>query len=160
MRISVLRRMPSSNETGTHTINFGSANQVEVRWSIDQSDANVDTGGTNGSAAIVQSAENNALAATTVTVTLASFGSTDNGTFGAYGAYGGGVSDWTPGTGFTALAEAAGGFANDTSFFTQYRTDNDTSVDTTLDATVYLGGIAIEVKAAAGGSTQPQGHYC
>lgn len=152
-RQTVLRRL-GAGETGTHTIDFASQNQTEVRWAIDQSDANVDTTGTNGSGAIVQTANGTASAAASVSATLAAFGSTDNGTFGSVGAYGGGMSTWTQGTGFTKLADAPGGFSTDISLLTEYRTDNDTSVDASMSSSVDAAGlIAIEIKAAATGTS-------
>lgn len=152
-RVTVLRRMPGSDTTAAQTIDFNSVSQVEVNWSIDQSDANVDTTGTNGSGAIVQTAENSATSTTTITATLGAFGSTDNGTFGAAAYYGGGMTAWTEGAGFTALAEIASGFSADTGVLTQYRIDNDTSVDVTVNTTVDgIGIIALEIKAASGGS--------
>lgn len=147
-RITILRRMPASNETGTHTIDFGGTAQTEVMWSIDQSDANVDTTGTNGSGAIVQTATGSGNG-TALLATLAAFGSTDNGTFGGCTIYANGMSPWTVGTGFTALANIAGGFTSDISLLTEYRVDNDTTVDATASTTGDWGVIAIEIKAAA-----------
>lgn len=150
-RQTVLRRMPSSNETGAHTINFATG-PVEARWSIDQSDTNVATGGTNGSAAIVQSGTASGAAVSTISVTLSAFSDTDNGTFGSVGSYGGGMSAWTVGSGFTALANDAGGFSTDISLLTEYRTDNDTTVDASTSTSVDgIGVIGIEIAAAAAG---------
>lgn len=149
-RLTVLRRMPGSNVTGTHVIDFGTGTPAEVLWSIDQSDANVDTGGTNGSAAIVQTAQGTGATAALL-ATLAAFGSADNGTFGAGVIYASGMSAWTVGTGFTALDNYAGNFATDTSLLTEYRVDNDTTVDATASTTGNWGMLGIEIKAAAGG---------
>lgn len=149
-RLTILRRMPSSNETGTHTIDFNTVNQTEVVYSIDQSDANVETGGTNGSAAIVQSATGSGNS-TALSATLAAFGNANNGTFGAGTIYTSGMTTWTVGTGFTALANLAGGFTTDLSLLTEYRTDNDTSVDATASGAGDWGMIALEIAAAGGG---------
>lgn len=160
-RLTILRRMPGSNETGTHTIDFNSVSQNEVMYSIDQSDANVETGGTNGSAAIVQSVTNSGNG-TALAATLAAFGSTDNGTFGAGTIYASGMTSWTVGTNFTALANIAGGFSTDLSMLTEYRDVNDTSVDATAAATGDWGMIAVEVAAASGGGftlTADSGSY-
>jgi hypothetical protein len=152
-RITVLRRMPGSNETGAHTIDFGGVSQAETRWSIDQSDANVSTSGSNGSGAVVQSATGTAATATTVSATLGAFASANNGTFGAFGGFGGTATAWTPGTGFTELSDGAGGGANDVRIHTSYRSDNDTTVDATINVTTdYLGAIGIEVAAASAAS--------
>lgn len=149
-RLTILRRMPGSDETGTHTIDFNSVNQNEVMYSIDQSDANVETGGTNGSAAIVQSVTNSGNG-TALSATLAAFGDADNGTFGAGTIYTSGMTPWTVGTGFTALTNIAGGFTTDLSLLTEYRTDNDTSVDATASGAGDWGMIALEIAAAGGG---------
>jgi hypothetical protein len=156
-RVTVLRRMPGSNETGTHTIDFGGVNQTEVRWIIDQSDADVETGGTNGSAAIVQTATNTAASATSITATLGAFSSANNGTYGAFGGYGF-ANTWTQGTGFTLLVSGASGGGNDVLACTEFRDSNDTTVDVTIDSAVQLGAIAIEI-AAAGGGGGPASYY-
>jgi hypothetical protein len=149
-KITVFRQLPGSDSTGTHTIDFAGTNQGEVIWSIDQSDANVDTGGTNGSAAIVQTATGSGTG-TALSATLAAFGDAANGTFGAGAVYAGGMSSWTVGTGFTALASLANGFSIDSHMLTEYRDDNDTSVDATAGSSGDWGMVAIEIKAAGGG---------
>ena len=80
-RLTVFRAMGSSPTSGQATITF-SATQDSILWDI-QEFANVDTSGTNGSGAIVQTVSNTATA-TSVTVTLAAFGATDNATYGAF----------------------------------------------------------------------------
>ena len=160
-RLTVLRQMPGSNATGTHTIDFGGTSQTEVVWAIDQSDANVETGGTNGSSAIVQSVTNSGNG-TALSATLAAFGSTDNGTFGAAVTYASGMTPWTVGTSFTALSNQAGGFTTDLSLLTEYRDVNDTSVDATASGTGDWGMVAIEIAAAASGGytlTADSGSY-
>jgi hypothetical protein len=82
---------------------------------------------------------------------LAAFGSTDNGTFGVGATYASGMSAWTVGTGFTSLTSIAGGFTTDLSLLVEYRSDNDTSVDATANATGDWGMMALEIKAAGGG---------
>jgi hypothetical protein len=153
-RVTLLRRLSGSDSTGTHTIDFAAQSQENIRWSIDETDATVDTGGSNGASAVVQSVTNSAATATSLTVTLAAFGSASNATFGCFGLSADGVVGTpviTEGTGFTQLTEIA---AVDASLFTQYRNDNDTTVDCSSTLThVTLGGIAIEIKAAAAGGT-------
>lgn len=152
LTLTVLRRMPGSDETGAHTIDFSSVTQTEIAWSIDQSDANADTTGTNGSGAIVQSATAGGASVATISATLAAFGSADNGTWGGAGSFGGGMTAWTVGSGFTALANYAGVFSTDLSNLSEYRTDNDTTVDASTAVSVNgIGMIALEIKAAAVG---------
>jgi hypothetical protein len=124
-----------------------------IAWTVSQSDDQVDTGGTNGSAAVLQSVPGTATGATSLTINLASFGSTNNGTYGVIGLFN--AATVTPGGGFTELSDIGGGEPQ-----TQYRVDNDTSVDWTF-ASNDAGGIAFEIKAAAvGGSTVLLGQAC
>ena len=145
----LFRSMGASPSTGAITISFGAA-VVHGVWIVDEI-ASVDTTGTNGSGAVVQSATNSADAAS-LTVTLAAFGSADNGTYGTFAQ--GGSQTITPGTGFTELAEIAP--ANGLAMNTEWRNDNDTTVDASWAVGTLCGGIAIEIKfAAAGGATTP-----
>lgn len=157
-RITLFRRLSGSSATGTHTIDFGATSQQVARWSIVETDATVDTGGTNGADAVVQVVTNSAtaLAANTpLVITLAAFGSTGNATFGCFGFEGDGGSNvivLSVGSGFTSLANLSGGGILDAGLLVEYRTDNDTSVDATNAILSNLaGGIAIEIKAAASG---------
>ena len=137
--------------TGVLTISF-SATQEAVRWSVCEK-GNVDTGGTNGSAAVVQSATGTSTS-TTCTVTLSAFGNANNATHGAFHREGEatGVTQ-APGTGFTEETELesdlTGGYYG--YLHTIYRNDNDTTVDSTAsDALDGTSGIAIEIKESAG----------
>jgi len=153
-KLSSFRGLGASPTSGTITINFGSESQTDCGWVVDQA-SGIDTSGTNGSGAIVQSAKakDESVTNTTITATLAAFSSTDNATYGVYS-----ESDSshriTPGSGFTELAEANDG----TPFFggivqTQWKSTNDTSVDWTSSGTIQAGVIAIEIKAAATATT-------
>jgi hypothetical protein len=155
-RVTVLRRLAGSDSTGTLTIDFASQNQDQIRYSIDQSDAAVDTTGTNGSGAIVQSVTASGLS-TSPAATLAAFSSADNGTFGAMGAaYGPGNA--TVGSGFTQLAEVVFGNFDATSVYTEYRIDNDTTVDASIANSTEWGVVALEIKAA--GTVVLMGQSC
>jgi len=144
-RLTVLRTMVASNQTGAITIDFGGQNQTDVEWSVETTDATVDTGGTNGSGAVVQSATNTDADGGACTVTLAAFGSTNNATMGFF-ANDSGTGTMTVGSGFAALGVNAGATLTGG---TEWKNSNDTSVDATFDAVVgaTTGGIAIEVKA-------------
>lgn len=146
-RVTVFRTMVSSNQTGTITITYGS-NVSDAIWILDEF-TGVDTTGTNGSGATVQSATNkNEAGATSLTVTLAAFGSTNNATYGAFG-WDGITSVPTVGSGFT-LKVNQNDSGTDLSSLTEFRSDNDTSVDSSYSpAAGLIGGIAIEIKAAA-----------
>jgi len=143
-----LFRAMGTPTTGVLTIDFGSDNQTAVLWSVCEK-GNVDKSGANGSGAIVQSANNDASAAA-LTVTLAAFSNVANATHGAFHAVieATGLTI-TNGTGFTEeteqTADLSGGWYATQQ--TQYRSDNDTTVDITLSAVVEsVTGIAIEIK--------------
>lgn len=147
-RITLFRAMGASPSTGAVTIDFGGTAQHRCLWSICEF-GNVDTGGTNGSAAVVQSVTNLALAATSLTVTLGAFGSTGNATAGGFYTRGNGSADLVPGSGFTQLGEVV---QVDTSegMLSEWRNDNDTSVDASWGNLEDIGGIAVEIKFSPG----------
>lgn len=144
-RLTVLRTMVASNQTGTVSISFGGQNQTDVEWSLEVSDATVDTSGTNGSGAVVQSVTATDANGGAVTATLAAFGSTNNATYGAF-ANDSGTGTMTVGSGFAALGVNAGSVLNGGM---EWKATNDTSVDATFDAVAGAtsGAIAIEIKA-------------
>lgn len=144
--VEIWRSMGASPSTGTINIAMGGDSQLNAAWAVIECDG-VDTGGTNGSAAVVQSAINLAEPGTSVTATLSAFGSANNATLGAFGVADN--LDVTPGSGFTQLAEelvSDGG--NDTALHVEWKTTNDTSVDASFSS-IDAGVVAIEIKAAA-----------
>ena len=147
-RLTLFRAMgiPSA---GVVTIDFGGQSQTEAAWSIEQV-SGVDTSGTNGSGAVVQSATNKdeTLTSDTLTVTLDAFESPNNGTFGCFGDADN-THTVTPGSGFTELVEVATAASI---FETQWRSDNSISVDWTSSGTIQGGGIGIEIKASGSAS--------
>ncbi len=142
------RAMGANPSSGSVTVDLGANTFDSAAFSLVEF-SNVDTSGSNGSGAVIQSAANNDTGVSAIAVTLGSFSSTGNATYGVFGA---GDSDatartFTPGTGFTELHDTGIEYA---SIGTQWRADNDTSVDTTASAlTEGLGGIAIEIKPNA-----------
>jgi len=155
--MSVWRALSASPSSGVLTI---TADSYFYGWSVMEF-ASVDTGGTNGSAAIVQSVSNTAAANNALTVTLAAFGNAENATFGAFSTKVASepARTMTPGSGFAeihdvGLQDPSYGYSN--SMATEWRNDNDTTVDATFsDQLDFIGGIAIEIKAAAAGTTIP-----
>lgn len=148
-RITLFRAMGAVPTTGTISIDFAGQAQTAVGWSVDEI-RGVDISGTNGSGAIVQSATNSATPpATSLTVTLGAFSSTNNATYGAFGQSN--LQDRpvsSPGTGFTLLSE--NGVNTLISNATEFRPTNDTSVDITYTdpgGGTEIGGIAVELKA-------------
>lgn len=147
--IFLFRAMGSSPSTGAVTMNYGAQTITGANWSVDQF-SGVDTSGSNGSGAIVQSATNKEDAGDggQLIVTLAAFGSTENGAYGCF-CHDNTGNTWTAGTGFNKIGTSDSPTFN--SIGSEWRSDNDTSVDMTVasGAGVSMGGVAIEIKAAA-----------
>ena len=146
--LTLFRSLNASPGSGALTIDFGGQTQARANWIVDEV-SGVDTSGTNGSGAVVQSATSSATGSpTNLTVTLGAFSDAGNGTYGTFG-WNNNTSTATPGTGFTELVEVNNA-GEDLSIQSQWRNDNDTTVDVTLSASAgEIGGIAIEMKAAA-----------
>lgn len=144
--ITMFRAMGSSPTSGAVTADFGGATQTACTIIVDEF-TGADTSGTNGSGAIVQSAQNAeaSQAAATFTVTLGAFGSTNNATYGV--ASNGDTANFTAGTGFASV----GGVSSTTPIIntlSEFRNDNDTTVDFGGAIGYTSGGIAIEIKPA------------
>ena len=119
-RISVFRALGASPTTGPLTINIGRASQGNAGWVVEQF-TGVDTSGTNGSGAIVQSGTN-ASDTSASSITLSAFGSTSNLGFGGFGA---GTTGLSPSTGFSA----GGGWTRN-SCLTEYEVNTAVITDT------------------------------
>lgn len=153
LTLQVFRSMGASPSSGAVTIDADITTQQYTQWDIvEYSDVN--TGGTNGSGAVRNIAENGAASTTTLTVTLPAFGSAANATFGAFvGAKETAPASFTftPGSGFTELSDDAVDPLGGAVFFglqSEWKSTNDTSVDTTTSATVDdLMGFALEIVA-------------
>ena len=140
------RSLGPSPSSGTIQIDAGSSMDT-IAWSLSE-DAGIDTGGTNGSAAVVQSASNKAAASDTCTTTLGAFGSANNATYSVSGA--GDTSTtartFTPDTGSAEIHDIGTEYA---SIGTAFRNDNDTSLVTLASASSSgVAGMALEIKAA------------
>lgn len=142
------RAMGASPSSGALTIDFGTGNdQLEICWSLAECDG-VDTSGTNGSGAVVQAVKASG-SSTAPAATLAAFGDAANAT---YGAVVGGSAGWplAGGSGFTELHNFQGPTVGLLTL-SEFRADNDTSVDASAGASTTWGVIAVELKAAATG---------
>ena len=97
-KLTLFRGLSASPESGVLTIDFAGQDQFRVIWAVSEFDS-VDTGGANGADAVVQAVTEVDLAApTSLTVTLAAFGSTDNATYGTFVGQASSTTDMTPGT--------------------------------------------------------------
>jgi hypothetical protein len=145
VRLTIFRSMGASPSAGAITFDAGGTTQETWGWSITEF-AGIDTGGTNGSAAVVQSAtQQETSSVTTSTVTLAAFGSANNATFGVIGRNKNNES-FTPGSGFTEIHDLTTA-SESLGVATEWRNDNDTTVDGSWASSVKAGGVAIEIKA-------------
>jgi len=150
--IALFRAMGASPSAGGIVMTWPTT-QTGASWAVSEFDG-IDTSGTNGSGAIVQSASNTGTTETSLTVTLSAFGSANNATYGTFGSEASGSRTFTPGSGFTEIHDQAGGFKQCVQ--TEWRADNDTTVDVTISAAARgIAGIAIEIKAASGASDTP-----
>lgn len=145
-RITLFRAMGASPTTGSITIDFGGVTQTSCVWSVFECDG-VDTSGTHGSGAVLQSATNAADTAAALTVTLGLALGTGSASVGGFGAASTTVIDheagWTE-IHDTSVTPAAIGVE------TQYNlTFDQTSTGTMNSGTANMGGIAVEIAAAA-----------
>jgi hypothetical protein len=142
--------------TGTLTIDFAGQTQTDIIWALDQF-SGVDTTGTNGSGAVrqvVSSADESGLN-TTLTETLATFGSASNATLGVFSNTVTG-STRTAGTGFTIQDDLASG-AN-SRLTTEFETSNNTAVAMTWSSAAdQFGGVGLEIVATSTATPLPPG---
>lgn len=147
----LFRALGSSPSSGAITMDYGSQTINQTTWQVNQA-SGIDTSGTNGSGAVVQSATNKdeVSGGGTLTVTLAAFASTDNATFGAFACDTVGAGP-TVGSGFTMVGSNDDQSNTVTESGSEWKATNDTGVDMTFAsaAGAKMGGIAIEIKAAA-----------
>lgn len=143
-RVGIFRAMGTVTP-GTITFDYGAFTCAGQSWSIIEV-TGMDTSGTNGSGAIVQFVTGDSgTGATSLTITLAAFGSANNYAFGAFNHE---TSENMPGgSGFTVL-DAQNHATPASSLLTEYKA-NSTTVDTGTVTASQIGGVAIEVKAAS-----------
>ena len=147
-RTTLFRAMGAAPSTGGVTISFGGLAQTGAAWSIVQFNG-VDTSGTNGSGAIVQSVTgrtDNASAAAGLSITLAALGNAANASAGGFSNMVNLATSISAGAGYTVSAGAS--YATPTtSIRSEWRIPGATTVSVTQSAISNIGGIAVEVKA-------------
>jgi hypothetical protein len=134
--------------SGALTISFGT-NQDGVAWEVAEFDG-VDTSGTNGSGAIVQSVTaGSAAAGTSISVTLATLADPNNASVGLIGHDTASVI--TGGSGYTMLGQdsAIGTSCNTYHTSLESQVPGSTTVDGTFASSLERVAIGVEVKAAA-----------
>jgi hypothetical protein len=138
-RLTLYRAMGAAPTAGTVTISFSAAIN-RACWSIVEYDG-VNTSGTDGSGAVVQSVTGTA-ASTSLTVTLAAFANANNVATGGFSTIIN--STYTAGTGFGIYGSAVQ--ATNLSIATEGLPTNDTTVDISVAASTTIAGIAVEVR--------------
>lgn len=137
-RVSIWSAVPTSDYTGTLTIDFGATTQTGCVWSLNEF-SGVDTASNDG---IVQQAVGTGSSGTALS-TLAAFGSANNATFAAHGHAAATAS--APGSGFTELSDTTAATPAQ-ALCTDWRVDNDTTADATFTSAQW-GSCAVEIKA-------------
>lgn len=142
-RTTVLRYAPASNNTSSLTISF-SATQNNCAFSIEE--CITDNGGTNGSAAIVQTTTASG-AISPMTGTLGAFSRASNGTYAAVGTAGSGAAITCEGT-WTALSDVRAP-SEGTRQASAWIASNDTSISFTETAPGLYTLVGLELAAEA-----------
>jgi hypothetical protein len=147
-RLTLFRAMGGSPSAGAVTIDCGGVTHIHCIWSIVEF-SGVDTSGTNGSGAIVQSDAINGAAATSLTVTLAAFSDVLNATYGGFMYLANEAGTTGNGGAYTQIHQVNQA-ENTTSVISEYLLANDTSVDASWTSSVASYGVAVEIKDAVG----------
>ena len=145
--ITVFRAMGASPTAGSVTISYSSGQQ-SIAWSIVEF-SGVDTSGTNGSGALMQSATgtDDAAGPSGLTITLPSAIGSGNATAGGFGNAGAAAASISPGAGYTAFSEIyLSGPQSD--LRAEWRADGSATVNATQSGSFPMGGIAVEIRAA------------
>jgi hypothetical protein len=138
----LFRGMSSSPTSGAVTISFGAVSQTRIQWSVDQSDANVNTSGTNGSGAVVQST--GVTLGSAGTSASVNYATTMRASSGGFSAWGHQVQEGkTPRSGWTEVADVT--TVSLASVETQYIAGTDTAGSASWATSSRAGGIIVEV---------------
>lgn len=149
-RLTLFRgRTGAAPGSGTVTADFGASTQTGGSIIIGQL-TDLDSSGTNGSGAVLQSTPASGTG-TTGSVTLSSFGSASNGVLAGFQHDANEAT--APGSGFTETAgQDVTHAAPVTGLAVEWRADNDTSVDASWTTSALWLGIAVELVAAGAGA--------
>lgn len=156
-RLTCFRAMGASPSAGAVTFSVAGTSNNQGIWSI-MSLSGVDTSGTNGSGAIVQSVTNRARDASpnNITVTLAALGDAVNNAVVA--GFSNDIGDLAGiGTGYSELSDAVLGGGDAIGLQVQYKIPGTTTPNATgFTDFAYLAGIALEIKAGGAAATTRQ----
>jgi hypothetical protein len=153
LNTSIWRGMSASPSAGAITITYPNTQDLFI-WSVFEL-AGINTGGTNGSSAVNSNTATNqdiTGTLTSLTATLAAFGSANNGAISAQinAKVAGTLATATPDTGWSEIHDLAlnsGSF--DFALETQWRASNDTSATQTWSVAGAIQVVAAEIVAAS-----------
>jgi len=141
----VFRGMSASPTSGAITISFGAVSQTRIQWAVDQSTADVNTSGTNGAGAVVQST--GVTLGSAATLASVNYATTMRSTSAGYSAWGHQVQEAkTPRSGWTELADV--NTVSLASVETQYIAGTDTAGSSSWATSSRAGGIILEIAPA------------
>ncbi|HEY6109128.1 MAG TPA: invasin domain 3-containing protein, partial [Gemmatimonadales bacterium] len=142
-RVTIFRAMSATPGSGPISIT-SSVTVSNCQWIVSQWDG-VETGGTNGAGAIVQTGATSGAAVNGLTVTLAAFADAADVGYGVFGIASATVAA-TAGTGFTRIDEQPSGEGTTGDLFAEWAV-NDITVDATWSSKS-AGALGVEIKAA------------
>jgi hypothetical protein len=148
-RLMIFRALSATPGTGAITIKFASS-VSNVQWIVSQWDG-VETGGTNGSGAIVQTGTARSDGATSLAVSLAPFASPNDVAYGVAGVAKNGPTV-TPASGFTEIGEVSSG---ETSALQAEWATNQSTVGASWATSTKAGILAVEFKSGNAGPVVP-----
>ena len=139
-RLTVFKALCASTTSGAITFDESSQAQTHAEWIVLEIASGFATSGT-----VVQSVSNfdGSASVATITSTLAAFGSVNNATMGFFGD--GDAATFSAGSGFTTSDSSKVNGA--IGIFSEFRPDNDTTVDATDSQNSELGVIGLEIKS-------------
>ncbi len=144
-RLTIFRALSASPGSGPITITFSSS-VSNVQWIVSQWDG-VETSGTNGSGAVVQSGTGRSDAATSLAVSLTPFSVANDVAYGVVGVAKNGPVI-TPASGFTEIAETSSGESS--ALQAEWATTQHT-VGASWTSLTKAAILAVEIRAGTGG---------
>ena len=153
--MSVLRGLSASPSAGAMTIDFAGNDQTRIGWTVEEF-ASVNTGGSNGSAAVVQSnTTSSSMGDTNLTpaIALSTFGTSTNAAFGAIVGATNVATLIAPGAGMTELTDFEIRPASGINLQDEWKSTSTTSVAWTFTGGTSMDGAAAVALEIAGTPT-------
>jgi hypothetical protein len=151
-RTTIFRSL-SGTGSGTITIDFAGNTQLACHWHVVEIDNPDDSGGSNGSAAVLQSAVDSVNASTTLTATFPSYGKATNYALGSFSHRANEAT--TSEGGWTQLVNTQG-ISPAHAFMGQWQLATDLTCNATYATSSAGSCVAIEVRTAGGSFLGPR----